>query len=73
MYNQLIENKIEELSWEINEARTYLATLNSLSKFENADRKLAQVLGIKNLLGNVHEVLDDLERLLMEEQAKEER
>lgn len=73
MYNQLIENKIEELSWEINEARTYLATLNSLSKFENADRKLAQVLGIKNLLENVHEVLDDLERLLMEEQAKEER
>ena len=73
MYNQLIENKIEELSWEINEARTYLATLNSLSKFENADRKLAQVLGIKNVLGNVHEVLDDLERLLMEEQAKEER
>ena len=73
MYNQLIENKIEELSWEINEARTYLATLNSLSKFENADRKLAQVLGIKNVLENVHEVLDDLERLLMEEQAKEER
>ena len=73
MYNQLIENKIEELSWEINEARTYLATLNSLSKFENADRKMAQVLGIKNVLGNVHEVLDDLERLLMEEQAKEER
>ena len=73
MYNQLIENKIEELSWEINEARTYLATLNSLSKFENADHKMAQVLGIKNVLGNVHEVLDDLERLLMEEQAKEER
>lgn len=73
MYNQLIENKIEELSWKINESRTYLATLNSLSKFENADRKLAQVLGIKNLLENVHEVLDDLERLLMEEQAKEER
>ena len=73
MYNQLIENKIEELSWEINEARTYLATLNSLSKFENADRKMAQVLGIKNVLENVHEVLDDLERLLMEEQAKEER
>lgn len=73
MYNQLIENKIEELSWEINEARTYLATLNSLSKFENADCKLAQVLGIKNVLENVHEVLDDLERLLMEEQAKEER
>lgn len=73
MYNQLIENKINELSWEINEARTYLATLNSLSKFENADRKMAQVLEIKNVLGNVHEVLDDLERLLMEEQAKEER
>lgn len=73
MYNQLIENKIEELSWKINEARTYLATLNSLSKFENADRKLAQVLGIKNVLENVHEVLDNLERLLMEEQAKEER
>ena len=73
MYNQLIENKIEELSWEINEARTYLATLNSLSKFENADCKVAQVLGIKNVLENVHEVLDDLERLLMEEQAKEER
>lgn len=73
MYNQLIENKIEELSWEINEARTYLATLNSLSKFENADRKMAQVLGIKNVLGNVHDVLDDLERLLMEEQAKEEK
>ena len=72
MYNQLIENKIEELSWEINEARTYLATLNHLSKFENADRKLAQVLGIKNILGNVHEVLDDLERLLMEEQVKED-
>lgn len=73
MYNQLIENKIEELSWEINEARTYLATLNSLSKFQNADRKLAHVLEIKNVLGNVHEVLDDLEQLLMEEQAKEER
>lgn len=73
MYNQMIENKIAELNWEIDEAHNYLATLNSLSKFENADRKLAQVLGIKNLLENVHEVLDDLERLLMEEQAKEER
>ena len=73
MYNQLIENKIEELTFEINEAHNYTATLNHLSKFENADRKLAQVLGIKNLLENVHEVLDDLERLLMEEQAKEER
>lgn len=73
MYNQMIENKIAELNWEIDEAHNYLATLNSLSKFENADRKLAQVLEIKNLLENVHEVLDDLERLLMEEQAKEER
>lgn len=73
MYNQLIENKIAELTFEINEAHNYTATLNHLSKFENADRKLAQVLGIKNLLENVHEVLDDLERLLMEEQAKEER
>ena len=73
MYNQLIENKIAELTFEINEAHNYTATLNNLSKFENADRKLAQVLGIKNLLENVHEVLDDLERLLMEEQAKEER
>ena len=73
MYNQLIENKIAELTFEINEAHNYTATLNHLSKFENADRKLAQVLGIKNVLGNVHEVLDDLERLLMEEQAKEER
>ena len=72
MYNQLIENKIAELTFEINEAHNYTATLNHLSKFENADRKLAQVLGIKNLLENVHEVLDDLERLLMEEQAKEE-
>ena len=73
MYNQLIENKIAELTFEINEAHNYTATLNHLSKFENADRKLAQVLEIKNLLENVHEVLDDLERLLMEEQAKEER
>lgn len=73
MYNQLIENKIAELTFEINEAHNYTATLNHLSKFENADRKLAQVLGIKNLLENVHEVLDNLERLLMEEQAKEER
>lgn len=73
MYNQLIENKIAELTFEINEAHNYTATLNHLSKFENADRKLAQVLGIKNVLENVHEVLDDLERLLMEEQAKEER
>lgn len=73
MYNQLIENKIAELTFEINEAHNYTATLNNLSKFENADRKMAQVLGIKNVLGNVHEVLDDLERLLMEEQAKEER
>lgn len=73
MYNQLIENKIAELTFEINKAHNYTATLNHLSKFENADRKLAQVLGIKNLLENVHEVLDDLERLLMEEQAKEER
>lgn len=72
MYNQLIENKIAELTFEINEAHNYTATLNSLSKFENADRKLAQVLGIKNLLENVHEVLDNLERLLMEEQAKED-
>ena len=73
MYNQLIENKIAELTFEINEAHNYTATLNHLSKFENADRKLAQVLGIKNVLENVHEVLDNLERLLMEEQAKEER
>lgn len=73
MYNQLIENRIAELTFEINEAHNYTATLNNLSKFKNADRKLAQVLGIKNLLENVHEVLDDLERLLMEEQAKEER
>ena len=73
MYNQLIENRIAELTFEINEAHNYTATLNHLSKFENADRKLAQVLGIKNLLENVHEVLDDLERLLMKEQAKEER
>ena len=50
MYNQLIENKIAELTFEINEAHNYTATLNHLSKFENADRKLAQVLGIKNLL-----------------------
>lgn len=72
MYNQMIENKIAELNWEIDEARNYLATLNSLSKFENADRRLAQVLGIKSTLGNVHELLGDLERLLMEEQVKEE-
>ena len=72
MYNQMIENKIAELNLEIDEAHNYLATLNSLSKFENADRRLAQVLGIKSTLGNVHEVLGDLERLLMEEQTKEE-
>ena len=72
MYNQMIENKIAELNWEIDEAHNYLATLNSLSKFENADRRLAQVLGIKRTLGNVHELLGDLERLLMEEQVKEE-
>jgi hypothetical protein len=72
MYNQLIENKIAELTQKIDEAHNCVETLNSLSKYKNADRKLAQVLGIKNILGNVHDVLDDLERLLMEEQVKED-
>ncbi len=72
MYNQLIENKIAELTQEIDEAHNCVETLNRLSKYKNADRKLAQVLGIKNILGNVHDVLDDLERLLMEEQVKED-
>lgn len=73
MYNQLIENRIAELTFEINEAHNYTATLNHLSKFKNADRKLAQVLAIKRILKNINESLDDLECLLMEEHAKEER
>ena len=73
MNNQLIENRIAELTFEINEAHNYTATLNHLSKFEHADRKLDKVLAIKRILENINELLDDLERLLMEEHAKEER